>query len=90
MGQVGRGRPGGSPRTAPRGGLRVSGQNPRDAEPVVRALTEADQTELRRLFRDTLVMGRPLRQAGIGDLVSLVALQTQYGSGDRTDSLTLK
>ena len=38
----------------------MSGQNPRDAEPVVRALTEADQTELRRLFRDTLVMGRPL------------------------------
>jgi hypothetical protein len=30
------------------------------AEPVLRPLTDQDETELRRLFRDTLVMGRPL------------------------------
>lgn len=32
----------------------------RSAVPVVRPLTEADEVELRRLFRDTLVMGHPL------------------------------
>lgn len=30
------------------------------APPVVRALTDRDEVELRRLFRETLVMGRPL------------------------------
>ncbi len=32
----------------------------RTGDPVVRPLTEHDEIELRRLFRETLVMGRPL------------------------------
>ena len=30
------------------------------AQPVVRPLTEGDEAELRRLFRETMVMGRSL------------------------------